>query len=292
MKIATRSSKLALRQVEIFTNQLKNQDINFVIKKQLTEGDKKSEKGENLFDKAHFVEDLETSLLNYEADVAIHSLKDMSCHDTKGLEIYAAIEHPSRSDILVYKNEIKLVDLMNIKIGTSSLRRKRQCKHFLNNNNCSEIRGNIDTRLLKLHEGQYDAIILAKAGIERLELNENYIDLNFLPAIGQGIIAVQCRSNDKKTKTLLDQIKNLELLKMIYIERKIIRHLNATCNSALSISSKINGDTFESNIEIYGEEEIISEQLISKFSAIDKSIKNIVNKIIEKGGLRLLDESY
>ena len=292
MKIATRSSKLALRQVEIFTNQLKNQDINFVIKKQLTEGDKKSEKGENLFDKAHFVEDLETSLLNYEADVAIHSLKDMSCHDTKGLEIYAAIEHPSRSDILVYKNEIKLVDLMNIKIGTSSLRRKRQCKHFLNNNNCSEIRGNIDTRLLKLHEGQYDAIILARAGIERLELNENYIDLNFLPAIGQGIIAVQCRSNDKKTKTLLDQIKNLELLKMIYIERKIIRHLNATCNSALSISSKINGDTFESNIEIYGEEEIISEQLISKFSAIDKSIKNIVNRITERGGLRLLDENY
>ena len=292
MKIATRSSKLALRQVEIFTNQLKNQDINFVIKQQLTEGDKKSEKGENLFDKAHFVEDLETSLLNYEADVAIHSLKDMSCHDTKGLEIYAAIEHPSRSDILVYKNEIKLVDLMNIKIGTSSLRRKRQCKHFLNNNNCSEIRGNIDTRLLKLHEGQYDAIILARAGIERLELNENYIDLNFLPAIGQGIIAVQCRSNDKKTKTLLDQIKNLELLKMIYIERKIIRHLNATCNSALSISSKINGDTFESNIEIYGEEEIISEQLISKFSAIDKSIKNIVNRITERGGLRLLDENY
>ena len=292
MKIATRSSKLALRQVEIFTNQLKNQDINFVIKKQLTEGDKKSEKGENLFDKAHFVEDLETSLLNYEADVAIHSLKDMSCHDTKGLEIYAAIEHPSRSDILVYKNEIILADLMNIKIGTSSLRRKRQCKHFLNNHNCSEIRGNIDTRLLKLHGGQYDAIILAKAGIERLELNENYIDLNFLPAIGQGIIAVQCRSNDKKTKNLLDQIKNSELLKMIYIERKIIRHLNATCNSALSISSKINGDTFESNIEIYGEEEIISEQLISKFSAIDKAIKNIINRITEKGGLRLLDENY
>ena len=292
MRIATRSSKLALRQVDIFTEHYKNQEINFEIKKQITQGDKKSKKGENLFDKAHFVEDLESSLLNNEADIAIHSLKDMSCHDTKGLEIYAAIEHPSRSDILVYKNEIKLADLMNIKIGTSSLRRKRQCKHFLNNNNCSEIRGNIDTRLLKLHEGQYDAIILAKAGIERLELNENYIDLNFLPAIGQGIIAVQCRSNDKKIKTLLDQIKNLELLKLIDIERKIIRQLNATCNSALAISSQINGDTFESNIEIYGEEEIISEQLISKFSEIDKSIKNIVNRITERGGLKLLDENY
>ena len=79
---------------------------------------------------------------------------------------------------------------------------------------------------------------------------------------------------------------------MIEIERKIIRHLNATCNSALSISSKINGDTIESDIEIYGEEEIISEKLISKLSVIDKSIKNLVTKIKERGGLRLLDENY
>ena len=292
MKIATRSSKLALKQVEIFTNQLKELDLNFEIKKQLTEGDKKSKQGENLFDKAHFVEDLETSLLNYEADVAIHSLKDMSCHDTKGLEIYAAIEHPSRSDVLVYKDEINPDDLTNIKIGTSSLRRKRQCKHFLNNKNCSEIRGNIDTRLSKLHEGQYDAIILAKAGIERLELNENYIDLNFLPAIGQGIIAVQCRSDDKKTKTLLDHIKNLELLQMIEIERRIVRNLNATCNSALSIRSKIDGDEFQTCLEIYGDNEIISEEFSSDLNSIDESIKIVIDKIIEKGGLKLLDESY
>ena len=292
MRIATRSSKLALKQVDIFTDQLKNLNINFEVKKQLTEGDKKSKKGENLFDKAHFVEDLETSLLTHEADVAIHSLKDMSCHDTKGLDIYAAIEHPSRSDVLIYKDNINFNDLMNMKIGTSSLRRKRQCKHFLKNNNCSDIRGNIDTRLMKLHEDKYDAIILAKAGIERLELNENYIDLNFLPAIGQGIIAVQCRSDDRETKKLLDNIKNNELLTMIGIERKIMRNLNATCNSALSISSKINGNTFETEIEIYGENQIISEKLISDLSSIDRSVKIIINKITEKGGLRLLDENY
>ena len=291
MRIATRSSKLALKQVDIFKNQLKNLNINFEVKKQLTEGDKKSKKGENLFDKAHFVEDLETSLLTHEADVAIHSLKDMSCHDTKGLEIYAAIEHSSRSDVLVYKDNINYDDLMNIKIGTSSLRRKRQCKHFLKNNNCSEIRGNIDTRLAKLHEDKYDAIILAKAGIERLELNESYIDLNFLPAIGQGIIAVQCRSDDRETKNLLESIKNNELLTKIEIERKIIRSLNATCNSALSISSKIKDDTFETEIEIYGENEIIYEKFISDLNSIDKSIKMAINNITIKGGLKLLDEN-
>ena len=292
MRIATRSSKLALKQVDIFKDLYKNQEINFEIKTQITEGDRKSKKGENLFDKAHFVEDLESSLLNYDADIAIHSLKDMSCHDTEGLEIYAAIEHQSRSDVLVYKDKINLDDLANIKIGTSSLRRTRQCKHFLKNNNCSEIRGNIDTRLLKLHEDKFDAIILAKAGIERLGLNVNFIDLDFLPAIGQGIIAVQCRSDDKKTKTLLDQIKNFELLQMIEIERRIVRNLNATCNSALSIKSKIDGDEFQTCLEIYGDNEIISEEFSSDLNSIDESIKIVVDKIIEKGGLKLLDESY
>ena len=292
MRIATRSSKLALKQVDIFKDLYKNQEINFEIKTQITEGDRKSKKGENLFDKAHFVEDLESSLLNYDADIAIHSLKDMSCHDTEGLEIYAAIEHQSRSDVMVYKDQINLNDLANIKIGTSSLRRTRQCKHFLKNNNCSEIRGNIDTRLLKLHEDKFDAIILAKAGIERLGLNVNFIDLDFLPAIGQGIIAVQCRTNDKKTKTLLDQIKNFELLQMIEIERRIVRNLNATCNSALSIRSKIDGDEFQTCLEIYGDNEIISEEFSSDLNSIDESIKIVIDKIIEKGGLKLLDESY
>ena len=292
MRIATRSSKLALKQVDIFKDLYKTQEINFEIKTQITEGDRKSKKGENLFDKAHFVEDLESSLLNYDADIAIHSLKDMSCHDTEGLEIYAAIEHQSRSDVLVYKDKINLDDLANIKIGTSSLRRTRQCKHFLKNNNCSEIRGNIDTRLLKLHEDKFDAIILAKAGIERLGLNVNFIDLDFLPAIGQGIIAVQCRSDDKKTKTLLDQIKNFELLQMIEIERRIVRNLNATCNSALSIRSKIDGDEFQTCLEIYGDNEIISEEFSSDLNSIDESIKIVIDKIIEKGGLKLLDESY
>ena len=292
MRIATRSSKLALKQVDIFTEHYKNQEINFEIKKQITEGDRKSKKGENLFDKAHFVEDLESSLLNNEADIAIHSLKDMSCHDTKGLEIYAAIEHPSRSDVLVYKDKINLDNLTNVKIGTSSLRRKRQCKHFLKNNNCSEIRGNIDTRLIKLHENRYDAIILARAGLERLNLNENYIDLNFLPAIGQGIIAVQCRSNDTKTQTLLDQIRNNGLLKMIEIERKIVRNLNANCNSALSIKSRINDDICETDVEIYGEDVIISEKLISDLNNIDESIKILVTNIFEKGALKILDEDY
>ena len=90
----------------------------------------------------------------------------------------------------------------------------------------------------------------------------------------------------------MENIKNNELLTIIEIERKIIRSLNATCNSALSISSKINDDTFESEIEIYGENEIISEKLISDLNSIDRSIRMAINNITIKGGLKLLDENY
>ena len=235
MKIATRSSKLALAQVHLLMDSLDDKNLDFEIKKLVTEGDKKSAEGQNLFDKAHFVEDIEDSLISKEADVAVHSLKDMSAIDRDGLEIFAAIAHPARNDVLVYRDGVNLKDISSIHIGTSSLRRKRQCKFFLGNENCTEIRGNIDTRLNKLHQGEFDAIILAKAGIERLGFNENYIDLDFLPAVGQGVIAIQCRSDDQETKKILSKLKNEELDQCIEIERYVVRSLNATCSSALSI---------------------------------------------------------
>ena len=112
MRISTRSSKLALKQVDIFLNNLNAKSLVPEIKKQITSGDIKSQKGENLFDKAHFVEDIEKSLINNEADVAIHSLKDMAVVDNENLEIYAMIGGVNRGDRLILKNDA----LINLKI--------------------------------------------------------------------------------------------------------------------------------------------------------------------------------
>ena len=111
MKIATRSSKLALAQVHLLIDSLDDKNLDFEIKKLVTEGDKKSAEGQNLFDKAHFVEDIEDSLISKEADVAVHSLKDMSAIDRDGLEIFAAIAHPARNDVLIYRDGVNLKDI-------------------------------------------------------------------------------------------------------------------------------------------------------------------------------------
>lgn len=291
MKIATRSSKLAIAQVQLLIDSLKDENLDFVIKKLITEGDKKSADGQNLFDKAHFVEDIEDSLISKESDVAVHSLKDMSSIDRDGLEIFAAIAHPFRNDVLVYRDGVNLSDLTKLHIGTSSLRRKRQCKFFLGNENCSEIRGNIDTRLMKLHKGEFDAIILARAGIERLQFNENYIDLNFLPAIGQGVIAIQCRSDDQETKNKLSKIRNEELQQCIETERYIVRRLDATCSSALSIKANLSNECLNVDLEIYGKETFLSKSISSEIGSLPKVLDKLINEIISEGGLQLLNEN-
>ncbi|MFL2487712.1 MAG: hydroxymethylbilane synthase, partial [Gammaproteobacteria bacterium] len=268
-----------------------DQNLDYEIKKLVTEGDKKSANGQNLFDKAHFVEDIEDSLISKDADVAVHSLKDMSSKDRDGLEIYAAIAHSVRNDVLIYRDGVNLSNLENLHIGTSSLRRKRQCKFFLGNENCSEVRGNIDTRLEKLHKGDYDAIILARAGIERLQFNENYIDLDFLPAIGQGVIAIQCRSNDEQTKAILSKIRDESLHQCIEIERYIVRRLNASCSSALSVEANLSNNRFNVDLEIYGSEAFISKSTSSEIINQKEALNKFIDEIISEGGLELLNEN-
>ena len=292
MRIATRSSKLALAQVQLLLDSLDDKNLDFEIKKLVTEGDKKSAEGQNLFDKAHFVEDIEDSLISKEADVAVHSLKDMSAIDRDGLEIFAAIAHPARNDVLIHRDGVNLKDISSIHIGTSSLRRKRQCKFFLGNENCTEIRGNIDTRLNKLHQGEFDAIILARAGIERLGFNENYIDLDFLPAIGQGVIAIQCRSDDQETKKILSKLKNEELDQCIEIERYVVRRLNATCSSALSIKANLLSNHFNVDLEIYGKEAFISKSISSERVYQKDALDKFIDEVLSEGGLELLNENY
>ena len=290
MKIATRSSKLALRQVEIFQENLNNPEIDYQVIKQITEGDKRSASGENLFDKAYFVEDIEKSLIENKADIAIHSLKDMPSKDTNNLEVFAGIMHNNRSDILLYADENILKNIHKVKIGTSSLRRKRQCKYFLENNHVSEIRGNRDTRIQKLYAGEVDALILAKAGVDRLGLKDNYIELDFLPAVGQGIIAVQCRSDDHETKSLISNIRDEQIMKQIEIERLVVSKLDADCHSALSVLSEIKDQKFKLKVEIYGEENFISESCEADLNIYQKKVDEFVDHLVKIGGKKILHD--
>jgi len=294
MRISTRSSKLALKQVDIFLNNLNAEGLVPEIKKQITSGDIKSQKGENLFDKAHFVEDIEKSLINNEADIAIHSLKDMAVVDSEHLEIYAMIGGVNRGDRLILKNNAETNKIENLHIGTSSLRRLNQCKHFMPSCKISEIRGNVDTRIEKLNSGEFDAIILANAGLERLGLSTNSISLDiqkFLPAVGQGIIAIQCRKDDYATKRVLDPLRDEAQISMINLERAFIRQIGGNCHSAVSVMAFSNGKNLSISSQIFGKNDYIALTETGLLNDGQLLLDNMVKQAEQLGGIELLDEN-
>ena len=286
IKIASRTSKLALRQVELFVKTFSIE--NYSLKEVSTQGDKMSADGDVLFDKSNFVSDIETCLLDETADLAIHSAKDMPAIKTDGLEHLYFIEGTSRkiSDLLIFKKGIDAVYKKNMKLGTSSLRRKMQAKHHLHSNDIYPLNGNIDTRLKKLNDGIFDCIILAEAGLSRLDYllkGHNFIKLNHITCSGQGALSVQWKVGSKIEEFLKPfcAINSSDDLNLgINMERELLRKLEANCNSAISLyvsNGILNG-------EIYGKEKFI------KFSG--KNVNEIFNNIKKDGGLRLLHEHY
>ena len=241
IRIASRSSKLALKQVEIFSKAFLLEDYKLV--EVLTSGDKMSAKGEVMFDKANFVNEIEQMIQKNSVDIAIHSAKDMPAQETEGLKHFYFIETQKRkiNDLIIFRNDTDTVFEKNMKLGTSSLRRIMQAKFHMNAKNIQLLNGNIDTRIKKLNDGMYDCIILAEAGLSRLSSllkKQNYKQLEHITCSGQGVLAVQWKEGSKvgdfiKSSLLFDQMK--ELNEQIKMERNLLKKLNANCNSAISI---------------------------------------------------------
>ncbi len=282
LKIATRSSKLALAQVEEFVSEYNISDYKII--KIKTEGDVKSAKGEKLFDKAHFVTDIQKSILSGDADIAVHSAKDTPAKKTNGIERNFIISRTSK-DVLVFKDNNNYDSSM--KLGTSSLRRKLQAFHFLKSSNVSGINGNVDTRLEKLYRGEYDCIILAKAGLERLRLLEelNYEEMDWITASGQGTLAVEMIDSFHKNQELLEihsNIKNKLATNSIEYERNILDKVDAGCNSAIAIESISENSKQIIRGEIYGVKKFITFSGATDIEAIED--------IERQNGRRFLNE--
>ena len=305
IKIASRSSKLALAQVEEFVSMCEISDYEIV--KVKTEGDIKSARGETLFDKAHFVTDIQECLNSCQADIAIHSAKDTPARTRAGFSRYY-LSSKSSKDVMIYRGNDKFDSKM--RLGTSSLRRKLQALHFLKSSNVATLSGNIDTRLEKLHRGDYDCIILAKAGLDRLGLLEelNYQEMDWITASGQGTLAVEFDESrtyfeiakrglsDIKSKCIEDDYDNGTNLR-IEEERSLLNAVGAGCNSAIAIESSASyGDDFKLSIngEIYGKSEYIS--FSGKYTYDTKTNRpktayyQALEDIKSQDGLRLLDE--
>ena len=286
IRIASRSSKLALKQVEIFSKAFSLEDYKLV--EVLTSGDKMSAKGEVMFDKANFVNEIEQMIQKNSVDIAIHSAKDMPAQETEGLKHFYFIETQKRkiNDLIIFRNDIDTVFEKNMKLGTSSLRRIMQAKFHMNAKNIQLLNGNIDTRIKKLNDGMYDCIILAEAGLSRLSSlleKQNYKQLEHITCSGQGVLAVQWKEGSKvgdfiKSSLLFDQMK--ELNEQIKMERNLLKKLNANCNSAISI--------FASNGFLQGE--IFGRDKFITFSG--NNVDQLYKDITANNGLNLLNEHH
>ena len=283
--IGSRGSKLALKYAEIAKKAfLRELDIEIEIKKITTEGDlvldrRTSEIG----GKGEFVKNIEKELINKNIDVAVHSLKDVPSIKTKGLKVDCFLKRNDPQEVLINKENLKLDKIKkNSVIGTSSLRREFQLKHLRPDLNFKLIRGNIDTRIKKLDEDQYDSIILAKAGLMSLSL-ENKISEVFectkmVPPAGQGTIVIQSREDDDKLNSILSKINHFETSIEAKVERKILGVLEGDCNTAAGIYANVKGK----NVNVIAE--LFSDDGNKKFTYKDECKIEEALKIAKKAG--------
>ncbi len=285
--IGSRGSKLALLYAQqakdkiIENTNLSKDDI--IIKSTITKGDQVQDtRLSEIGGKGLFTSNIEKELQLKNIDVAVHALKDMPANETEGLRTDTFLERNDPREILITKDKRKLKDLdQKSVIGTSSYRREFQIKKIRQDFNCKLIRGNVDTRIRKLNEGIYDAIILSYAGIKFLkfenEISEIFSAEELIPSAGQGIIALQCRQNDKETISILDKINHEETHKRAHLERNILKVLDGDCKTAIGAHSVVDGDKIIVEAELFsldGKQRFYEKKVgnLNEFKEIGKEV--------------------
>jgi len=293
INIGSRRSKLAL----IYAQNAKNmiiQNTNFndediIIKEINTKGDQvQNVRLSEVGGKGLFSTNIERELIDKNIDIAVHALKDMPAIETKGLRTNSFLKRNDPREILITKDKKKLKELkIDSKIGTSSYRREFQIKKIRPDLNFKLIRGNVDTRIKKLNDGLYDGIILSYAGVKSLKIEDKITEVfsieEIIPSAGQGIVALQCRNDDKEIISLLEKINDRETSRRAHAERNVIRVLEGDCETAIGAHAIIEGD------EIILEAELFSldgshryyEKKSSKISDA-KKLGNEVGEILKK----------
>jgi len=243
LRIATRKSALAMWQANHVQSLLReaHEDIEIELVPIVTQGDRILDRPlAEIGGKGLFLKELEHAMLNGEADLAVHSMKDVPADMEQGLVLDAVLPRANPFDALVSREDRLLADLPAAsRIGTSSLRRRSQLLALRPDLFVTDLRGNVDTRLRKLDEDQYDAIILACAGLQRLGLGARITQElqppDWLPASTQGIIGLQCRHDDERTRSLIKPLADSDTMVVASAERAVARVLEATCQVPLAV---------------------------------------------------------
>ena len=285
--IGSRGSKLALlyaykaKEAIIQNTNLREEDV--FIKKISTKGDQIHDaRLSDVGGKGLFSNNIEKELEDKNIDIAVHALKDLPAIETKGLLTDTFLERNDPREILISNNKKKLNELNSKSVvGTSSYRREYQIKKIKPDINCKLIRGNVDTRIKKLKEGIYDAIILSYAGIKFLDLEDEVSEIfeieEIIPSAGQGIIALQCRQNDQRIISILKKVNHEETYIRACVEKNILKVLDGDCETAIGAHSRIDGNKLVIEAELFsldGSQRFYEKKIteVNKFRELGKEI--------------------
>ena len=303
LRIATRRSPLALWQADFVKECLekKHPTLKVQLLPMSTKGDEIIDRSlSDIGGKGLFVKELEKAILNNEADIAVHSMKDVPMKFPDGLGLAVICRRGDSSDALVSNHYRALTDLpVGAKVGTSSLRRKCQLLQIRKDLQIIDLRGNVGTRLKKLDARDYDAIVLASAGLSRLGLEsrilQRFSSEEILPAGGQGAVGVECRFPDKKTLAFLQCLHDPETAYEVTAERSLNRVLNGGCQAPIATIAEINSATHQLHLreiegEVSGIEILLAEGRMASDNAEDLG-RTVAQKLLDQGAQRLLDQA-
>ncbi|NJL88705.1 MAG: hydroxymethylbilane synthase [Coleofasciculaceae cyanobacterium SM2_1_6] len=305
MRIGSRKSALALVQTHWVQAQLQKHfpDRTFEVETMSTQGDKILDVAlSKIGDKGLFTKELETGMLNQEIDLAVHSLKDLPTNLPEGLVLGVVTERENPADALVVhpKHQDKQLETLpaGAVIGTSSLRRLAQLRHHYPHLAFKDVRGNLNTRLAKLDAGEYDALILAAAGLQRLDMAARIHQLIppeiSLHAVGQGALGIECRAEDQEVLDLLKALEHLPTAQRCYAERAFLRDLEGGCQVPIGVNTEIVDDrlTLTGIVASIDGQQIVRGAVTGAATEAEQLGTLLANDLRAKGATKILAEIF
>jgi hydroxymethylbilane synthase len=305
VRIGSRKSQLALVQTYWVQEQLQKHfpKISFEVHTMATQGDKILDVAlAKIGDKGLFTKELEQGMLNQEIDFAVHSLKDLPTRLPDGLVLGVITERENPADALVVHEKYKDQQIDTLPegavIGTSSLRRLAQLRYHFPHLQFKDVRGNLNTRMAKLDAGEYDALILAVAGLERLGMNDRIHQVLpkeiSLHAVGQGALGIECRAEDTDLISVLKAIEHPETRDRCLAERAFLRDLEGGCQVPIGVNTEINGEnlTLTGIVASVDGQNMVQDTVTGTRSDADKLGKELAKRLREQGAQEILDKIF
>lgn len=305
IRIGSRKSQLALVQTYWVQEQLQKAfpDRTFEVHTMSTQGDKILDVAlAKIGDKGLFTKELEVGMIEGEIDFAVHSLKDLPTRLPEGLVLGCVTERENPADALVVheKHKDKQLDTLpeGAVIGTSSLRRLAQLRHHYPHFTFKDVRGNVITRLSKLDAGEYDALILAVAGMHRLDLDDRIHQVIppeiSLHAVGQGALGIECRSDDTEVLDLLKALQDQPTAYRCYAERAFLRELEGGCQVPIGVNTSIDGDTLTLTgiVASLDGQRLVKDSISGAPEDADKLGTELAHRAKQQGAQEILNEIF